>query len=370
MARGTKKHSRQELQDELDLLEAHLRPGGQPGELTFHVTCKREALPKVLKLLGEILREPTFPAQELDVLKRETRDELEQGRTEPTALASRALKRKFAPFPKDSVRYVPTLDEEVARLEALTLEQVRKLYAEQVGGQHGEFVVVGDFDPDSAVQLMDEALKGWKAGVEYRRVERPAPTGVKGDRQVIETPDKANAFYMAALVLPLNDTGPDHAAMEVGDFLFGGGSLSSRLVARVRQKEGLSYGVRSVYSASALDKSARFLMYAICNPENMDKVDRAMLEELEKIRKEGVNGAELAEAKKAYLASLKVARGSDANLAALLQSALEAGRTLAYYTDLSNKVEALTPEAVHTAFRKYIDPANLVIIRAGDFKKK
>ena len=57
------------------------------------------------------------------------------------------------------------------------------------------------------------------------------------------------------------------------------------------------------------------------------------------------------------------------HLAALLQSALEAGRTLGYYTDLSNQVEALTPEAVHAAFRKYIDPANLVIIRAGDFKK-
>jgi zinc protease len=353
------------------LLEARLQPGqGRPGELTFHVTCKRESLPEVLKLLGEILREPSFPAQEFDVLKRETRDDLEEGRTNPTALASRALKRKLAPFPKDSVRYVPTLDEEVARLEALTLEQVRKLYAEQVGGQHGEFVVVGDFDPDAAVKLMDDALKGWKVGVEYRRVERPAPAGIKGDRQVIDTPDKANAFYIAALVLPLKDTDPDHAALEVGDFLFGGGSLSSRLAARVRQKEGLSYGVGSQYSASALDQSARFLIHAICNPENIDKVDRAMREELEKVRKEGVNGAELAEAKKAYLASLKVARGSDANLAALLQEALEAGRTLAYYADLSNKVEALTPEAVHAAFRKYIDPANFVIIRAGDFKKK
>jgi zinc protease len=95
-----------------------------------------------------------------------------------------------------------------------------------------------------------------------------------------------------------------------------------------------------------------------------------MLDELAKIRKEGVGAAELTEAKKAYLAGLKVARGSDATLASLLQSALEAGRTLAYYTDLSNRVEALTPEAVNAVFRKHLDPANLVIIRAGDFKKK
>jgi zinc protease len=371
MTRGTKKHTRQQLQDELDRLGARLRPGqGRAGELTFRVDCKRANLPEVLKLLGEVLREPAFPAEEFDVLKRESRDDLDKGRTEPTALAARALQRKLAPFPTDSVRYVPTLDEEVARLDALTLEQVRKLYAEQVGGQNGEFVVVGDFDPDAAVQLMDDALKGWKAGVEYRRIERPAPTGVKGDRRVIDTPDKANSFYIAGLVLPLKDTDPDNAALVVGDFLFGGGSLSSRLATRVRQKEGLSYGVRSQYGAAALDRSARFMMYAICNPANMDKVDKAMLDELAKVRKEGVGAAELTEAKKAYLAGLKVERGSDARLASLLQSALEAGRTLAYYTDLSNRVEALTPEAVNAVFRKHLDPANLVIIRAGDFKKK
>jgi zinc protease len=371
MLRGTKKHTRQQLQDKLDSLGARLRSGqDRPGELSFHLTCKRESFPEVLRLLGEVLREPTFPAEELDVLKREARDELDKGRTEPTALASRALQRKLAPFPKDSVRYVPTIEEELGRVEALTLDQLRKLYAGQLGGQHGEFVAVGDFDADATVKLMDEALKGWKAGVEYRRVERPAPTGVKGERQVIETPDKANAFYIAALALPLKDTDADNAALVVGDFLFGGGSLSSRLATRVRQKEGLSYGVRSQYSARALDRSASFLMYAICNPTNMDKVDRAMLEELEKVRKEGVNAAELAEAKKAYLAGLKVERGSDARLVSLLQSALEAGRTLAYYTDLTNQVEALTPEAVTAALRKHIDPANLVIIRAGDFKKK
>jgi zinc protease len=371
MARGTKKHTRQQLQDELDRLEARLRPSqGRPGELTFHVVSKRESFPAVLKLLGEVLREPSFPAEEFDVLKRETRDDLEKGRTEPTELARLALRRKLSPFPKDSVRYVPTLDEELARLEALTLDQVRKLYAEQVGGQHGELVVVGDFDPDVALKQMDEALKGWKAGVEFRRVERPAPVGVKGFRQVIEAPDKANAFYIAGLALPLKDTDPDHAALEVGDFLFGGGSLSSRLATRVRQKEGLSYTVGSHFSAGSLDRSARFLMFAICNPANMDKVNKAMLEELDLIRKEGVSAKELDEAKKAYLASLKVARGNDANLAALLQAALEAGRTLTYYSDLANQVEALTPEAVQAVFRKYIDPANLVIIRAGDFKKK
>src|SRR5262249_24420724 len=144
------------------------------------------------------------------------RDALEQGRTEPTALASRMLQQKLNPFPKDNIRYVPTIDESIARLEAVTLEQVRKLYEEQLGGQYGELVVVGDFDPATVLKQMDDALKDWKSATPYKRIERPAVAGIKGDRAIIETPDKANAFWLAGLMLPMTDSDPDNPALEVG----------------------------------------------------------------------------------------------------------------------------------------------------------
>src|SRR6202035_2262484 len=103
-----------------------------------------------------------------------------------------------------------------------------------------------------------EVLKGGRAKTPYRRIERPAVSGVPGDRIVIETPDKANAVYLAGLMLPLTDSDPDNVALEVANFLSGGGSLSSRLGNRVRQKEGLSYGVASLFGADARDRSARF----------------------------------------------------------------------------------------------------------------
>ena len=137
MTRGTKKHSRQEIEDLLDKLKAKLSGGGSGGQVTFSIECKRETVPAVLELLGEMLREPTFPAGEFDVLKRQTRDALEQGRTDPQALAFRALQRSLSPYPKDDVRYVPTVEESVERLEGVTLDQVRKLYEEQLGGAVG-----------------------------------------------------------------------------------------------------------------------------------------------------------------------------------------------------------------------------------------
>ena len=223
-------------------------------------------------------------------------------------LAFRTLLRKLSPYPKDDVRYTPTVEESLQRLEAVTIDQVRKLYEEQLGGQAGEFVAVGDFDAAPALKRMDETLKGWNAKTAYKRIDRPFVPGVKGEKIVIETPDKANAVYAAGLTFPMSDASPDDPAMEVADFLFGSGTLSSRLGVRVRQKEGLSYGVRSQFSAAALDKSAKFLMLAICNPRNINKVNASILDETEKCARKARAKTEVKEAKKAFLSAAKVSR--------------------------------------------------------------
>src|SRR5262249_50156729 len=108
MARGTKKHTRQQLEDEWDSLNARLAPGSALGEASFSIECDRANLPAVLDLLGEVLREPAFPANEFEVLKRQQLERLHESMKDPQALAGRALTRKLSPYPKDDVRYTPT----------------------------------------------------------------------------------------------------------------------------------------------------------------------------------------------------------------------------------------------------------------------
>jgi zinc protease len=167
----------------------------------------------------------------------------------------------------------------------------------------------------------------------------------------------------------MTDSDPDYAALQLADFIFGESPLSSRLSVRVRGEKGLSYGVGSMLGADTQDKHATFMMFAITNPKNIDKVAQTIAEELEKLIQKGVSAKELEEAKKAYLQQLKVQRSRDAALALYLGTRLHAGQTFAYYADLEKKIAALTPEQVTEAFRKYIDPKRLVIVRAGDFKK-
>jgi zinc protease len=370
LTRGTKKHTRQQIEDELDRLGARLEAEGVLGDLNFTIVTRRDNLAAVLNLVGEMLRQPTFPAGEFDVLKRGLLDGLEKQLVEPTALASRLLRRRLNPYPADDIRYVPTIEESMARARAVTREQVVKLYAEQLGGQFGELAVVGDFDPEAVRRQAETLLGDWKSAVPYRRIPRPAPNGIKGGREKIHTPDKANAIYLAALLLPLTDTDPEFPAVRLASYLFGEGALSSRLANRVRQKEGLSYGVGSQFSADSQDRSARFMMFAICNPANITKVNTAIREELEKLLKDGLGEAELAEAKKGYLQQLKLARSSDTSLAGLLAHLLYLDRKFTFYTDLEKKVAALTPQDVSRTFKKYVAHGKLVIVHAGDFASK
>jgi zinc protease len=386
MMAGTKKHDRQALREVLDSQGIRISAGlgggggrggprgggggggGVAGQLTFSVEAKRETLPAAIDLLAEILREPAFPEAEFETMKRGSRARLAASATDPAALASNQLARALSGYGKDDVRYVPTLEESLAMSDAVSLDQVKALYETQVGATQAELGVVGDFDPEPTVAQVRAALKGWESKVPVRRIERGAADR-PGQKQDILTPDKANAVFLAGLAFPLKDSDPDAPALRLGNFILGGGTLSSRLGDRIRQKEGLSYGVTSSVAVSARDPSASFTVNAITNPANIDKVEKAVTEELARFLADGPTDSELADARKAFLEAQKVARTGDAALAGQIVTNLNLGRTFAHTAEEEKRYQALSVDEITSAFRKHIDPKKLVIIRAGDFKK-
>jgi zinc protease len=367
--RGTRKHTARELQDELDRSKISLSVGGQPGLLSVTVQCTRATLPKALELLREVLREPAFPQDEFDALKRQALAAMRHSATEPQSLASQALARKLQPYPPGDVRHQATVEERIALLEKLTLEDVREVYEEQLGAAAAEVVVVGEFDAEATAKAVGSILEGWQSPAPYRRVELPADTSVKGEKVVLLTPDKANAYYQAGLRIAMDDRDPDYPALLLGNYILGGAS-PSRLFNRVRAKDGLSYSIGSDFSASAWDKAAAFTVFAMTNPANMPKVEAAIAEELAKFLKDGATDAEVEGAKKALLAETKNFLGSDAALAAVLIGQLASGRTSERMADLRKRVGELTAAQVNEAFRTHVDPKRLVIVEAGDFKAK
>ncbi|WP_165226714.1 M16 family metallopeptidase [Aquisphaera insulae] len=374
MLRGTKSLSRQQIQDLLDKNFARLGGGGRmggggAGVLSYSIQTKRANLPVVLDILRQVLREPTLPEDEFEVMKNERLTALEQGRTEPMRLASNHLQRLLASYPKDDVRYVPTLDEEVQRLKAVTVDQVRDVYKSFLGSSHGELTIVGDFDASEVLPILGKTLDAWKSPRRFERIDRPYQPGLEVKRESIETPDKANAMYLAGTNLKLQETDPDYPAMVIGNSILGGGALSSRIADRLRQKGGLSYSAASMFSASPLDARGTLMVMAIYNPANRDKVVTGVDEEVARLLKDGVNTAELKRAVDGYLKQQEVQRTNDPTLASALAENLYLGRTFQFQADLEAKIKALTIDEVNAALRKYLDPSKLSVITAGDFKK-
>jgi zinc protease len=368
LGRGTKKHSRQELKDKLDKLGATWSFSGQIGLLSVSVKAKRANLPEALAVITEMLREPAFPEKEFELLRAEVRDELDKGRTEPEARAFTEIQRRLAPYPKDHPLYEPSLDEQLELVKGLKLDEIKSAY-EQLSAQVGEVGAVGDFEPEAVLKELRTMFAGWTSQTPHRRIPRPAHPEVAGGSSEIKTPDKANAVYVAGMTFPVIDTDPDAVPLEVGNFLFGAAPLASRLSVRVRGEKGLSYGIGSVVQSSSRDKATQFMIYAITNPKNIDKVTDLVREELAKYLQEGPSLSELNDAMKGYLEAKKLSRASDAHVAMQVANYLNLGRKFAFEAEEEQKAAALGPDDIKAAWRKHIDPKKLVIIRAGDFGK-
>jgi zinc protease len=130
----------------------------------------------------------------------------------------------------------------------------------------------------------------------------------------------------------------------------------------------LSYGVSSSVTFPSKGTDGRFTVNAITNPDNIDAVEAAVMEELQRFLVDGPTEKEVADAQNAWLEQQKVSRSIDVSIASLIGNNLELDRTFEFTSKREKRVAELTPSAIHAAFKKHVDPKKLVIIRAGDFK--
>ncbi len=368
LMRGSTLHTRQQIKDSLDKLEARVNVFGGPNTLRVMIETTRPNLIPTLALVREILRMPAFDSSEFRQLQQANLAQIEQQKSEPTALASVAYGRYMHPYPKNDPRYTPTFEEQAAAYGGATVDDARQFYQTFYGASDGEMAIVGDFDPQAVTAGVTKMLGDWKSPGPFARVpqeyqDRPDTT-IK-----IETPDKANAMFLAGMNLRLRDDSPDYAALVLGNYMLGGGFLNSRLAVRIRQKEGISYGVGSFISASALDESGQFTTYAIYAPQNVARLEAAFKEEVARMLKDGFTAEEVQQAKDGWLQSREVSRSQDQGLASELTNDLYYGRTLDFDARLEKQVAALTPADINAAMRKYLDLSQITIIEAGDFAK-
>jgi zinc protease len=366
LMRGTKNRTRQQIQDEMVKLNARINVSGGVDGASATIQTTSENLIPALSLVADILREPVFPDSEFDQVKKLRLAGIENRRTEPGSLAPLALERTLNPYPRNDPRYVGTIDEDVEDASKVTLDDVKKFHEQFYGASHGELVIVGQFDTTAAGKAAADLFGNWTSPVPYKRItedyRKVSPVNLK-----IEAPDKQSATFDAGVIVQMKDTDPDFPAMVLANYIFGG-SITSRMEDRIRNREGLSYGAGSSFQAPVEGTAARFGANATSNPANTPKVEASFRDELAKTLAEGFTAQEVADNKKAYLDQRKVQRSQDQTLLRLISTREEFGRTLDWDTQMDSKLDALTADQINAAFRKHVDPSAISIVKAGDFK--
>ncbi len=367
LMRGTAKHTRQQVQDELDKLKAQMFASGTATRASVGISTVHASLPGALRLAAEVLREPVFPETEFEQFRLAAIASIENARTDPQGQAANALRRHVSPYPKGDPRAYATFDEEIDNYKKLTLADVKKFYADFYGASNAELAIVGDFDAAEVQKLAGELFGAWKSPMQFTQVKREWKK-LEAVNRSIETPDKANAVFFAILTMPVDDDDPDYPALFAANAMLGSGP-ESRLWGRIREKDGLSYGVGTNFVVPTNEKFTQFVASAQCNPQNILKVEADFKDEIAKAVTTGFTDEELAKAKKTYFQDQQVSRSQDGRLAGQLASDAQWGRTMAHDAAIDQKIAALTPAEILAALKRHLDPSSFSIFKAGDLKK-
>ena len=370
LMRGSKSLDRTQIDQRFETLKTGASVRGSSRGASISLQTRRGELIEALTLAADILRNPAFPESELEQFRMQGITALEASRKEPGSVAAAAMATAFDPWPAGHPLRHRDIDQALAELKAVKLDDVRAFHKDNYGTSAGRIAIVGDFDPEQVKPLLEKLFAHWKPAVAYAPI-RTHFISVAARKQRMETPDKANAVFMARHNLPLNDDAPEYAALVIANNIFGGSGLTSRLGDRVRQKDGLSYGVGSGISADSSrdgkDDAGSFSIQAIAAPQNVDKLDAAVREELARFVKDGITETELKDAVEGMLTQRAQGRASDSSIAGMLNSDNYLGRPMLRRAEFDARLKTLTVAEVNAAILKYLKPDALSVFVAGDF---
>ncbi len=365
LSRGTERLTREQVAATFEQLQTTWEVGGDAQRATLRLETTRANLEASIALAIEVLRKPRFDAAQFEQMRSEWVSGIEQSRSEPQALLQQRIERHGNPYPKGDVRYAMTFDEQLADIKALKLDDVRAFYRDFYGASNALVTVVGDFDSNTLTPQLSSGIGDWTSAMAFTRVPQPA-LDIPAAQFRIEVKDKQNAVVESKLEFALRESDREYQALRLAAQAFGAGG-TGRLWNRVREKEGLSYGVGAQLTGGQFDANSNWTMYAITAPQNADKVKLALDDELMRARRDGFTADELKRAKDAIAASNRLARAQDAALARTLTSFVERGKTPKYFAELDALRAELTLDEVNAAFRKYVAPEKMVFGDAGDF---
>ena len=366
---GNAKYSKEEIASKLDELKASVSVrSSSVGEITVGITAVKQNLDATIDFVTELLSTPTFDAKEVKIAKTAVVTAKENERNEPADIAVDTLSKSLNGHKKGHPLAHQTIDEQIAGVNKVSTKRLKTLHAKHMTVANGHIGIVGDVDPEAISAKLESKFAVLNGNAKFDKME-PNYVDVQNVDSWIETPDKANSTLFIGHRIDLNKQSPEYYPALIANSIFGGSGFASRLMQRIRVKEGYSYGTGSGLQLDFNEPHGLFYMRAIAAPENMKLVVEAYKDEVRKVLENGFTQKEVSDAIQGELKSLRVSWSNDNYISGLLADNKELNRDLTWYTDFETKLNQVTLEQVNEAFKKYIARDSLNIFTAGDFAK-
>ena len=359
LERGTQRASFDQISERLESLGA--QAGGSAGRETADFGARGLAanLDLVLATLAEIWRQPTFPPDQLELLRGETITGLKQELDNTRARAERVV-RSLIYQPGHPYRRMPS-----GRLEtvaSLSCEQVARFHQRYYRPEHLILSLAGDISTDRALQLVERTLGDWQPDGEGHALALPPLQPQPHRREEVEMPHKSQcdlALAYPALARP----DPDFLALDMANLIVGRLGLMGRLGENVRDRQGLAY-----HASARLEHGlgrAPWVISAGVNPANVERAIASILAEMARLASEPVGEAELADAKTNQVGGLALRLETADGVARVALDMEYFGLGIDYLQRFIAQVSEMTPEQIQQAVRHYLDLEHYGLVIAG-----
>jgi zinc protease len=314
--------------------------------------------------MSDLLRRPAFENSVFERNQRAMIANLQPIKTNPNNIAGNLLERNHrAQYKGGDPREIRLLEDTERNMREATPAQLKAYWQRFGGAQHGEFVLAGPVELAPVQAQLQSLWADWASKEPHTpwAGEHSAPVGESFSK--LQVPEKANATYTARIAFPLDQRHPDFAP------LLAGIEIMSRLglFERVREKEGISYGVSSWLDAPWYGDAAAININASFAPQNLDRLRTAVREVLQQTRDNGYNFLIVSGAKSAILARRKDRLTQPANAIDTIAFNLREGRAFDANQEFDARYEKLDSATVNAALKKYLDVALLREVVAGTF---
>ena len=360
LTHGTEKRTAVQISETLDFMGASLSASCGEDVATVSMTILKKDLVAGLELLAEVLTQANFPLAEIDRQKQAVIAGIRARQEDPGTVAGLAFSAAlFAKSP-----YGRPVEGSEASVKRLQQSGLKKFFAQHYRPNRAIIAVVGDVSEKEIGDALGRAFKGWSKGAPPKKPEPPAQVGASQTVQIQKDLTQANIVLGHDGVARGN---PDYYAIQVMNYILGGGGFSSRAMDSIRNERGLAYSVYSYFAAEKSHGSFQFVMQT--KNETAGEAIRIARDEMRRMREQLVDEQELSDAKDYLIGSFPLRFDTNRKVASFLAQVEYYELGLEYPDRYGDYIRQVTREDVARVAKQYLRPDDLITVIVGNAAK-